>query len=169
MIGNMIAGALDIFIAQPKATGGTITSDTTHFYHTFTSNGTFTPLVALTTDLLVVAGGGGGGGFSSGGGAAGGGGAGGLCYQNGRSLTSGVGVTVTIGGGGAGGSGSANPAAGQNSLFGAVTALGGGYGSSHFSGGRTGGSGGSGGGASEWAGDWPGGTATQVNSDGATG
>lgn len=162
-------GIANAALGAPKATGGIITYDSTYFYHTFGASGTFTPQQSLTADVLVVAGGGGGGGFSSGQGAGAGGGAGGLCYQTGRSLTSGVGLTVTVGAGGNAGSGSANPTAGGNSTLGAITALGGGYGASHFSSGRTGGSGGSGGGASEWAGDWPGGTATQGNSDGATG
>jgi len=152
-----------------KATGGIVSSDGTYNYHMFPYSGTFTPTTAISADVLVIAGGGGGGGFSSGQGAGAGGGAGGLCYQAGRSLTAGVGLTVTVGAGGNAGTGSANPTAGGNSTLGTITALGGGYGASHFSGGQTGGSGGSGGGASEWAGNHSGGTATQGNSDGATG
>ena len=45
-----------------KATGGTVTSDSTYWYHTFTSNGTFVPNQSLSVEYLIVAGGGGGGG-----------------------------------------------------------------------------------------------------------
>ena len=48
--------------AGAKATGGTITTDGTYWFHTFTSSGTFTPTQSLTADMVVVAGGGGGGG-----------------------------------------------------------------------------------------------------------
>ena len=105
-----------------------------------------------TVDYLVVAGGGGGG-FDSG---AGGGGAGGLLYGT-TKIVSSSSYTITIGTGGAGattaaGGGQAN---GTNSVFGILTALGGGYGASYQNfnyptdGGR-GGNGGSGGGGSVW-------------------
>lgn len=85
------------------------------------------------------------------------GGAGGLCYQTGRSISSGTTYTVTIGGGGG------QEAPGSNSIFDTITALGGGMG--------CGGSGGSGGGG-YWNDDWvyvPAGLATQRDSGGATG
>jgi hypothetical protein len=55
----------------PKGTGGTISFSNNNFYHTFTSNGTFTPSSSFTASALAVGGGGGAG--SSGGGGGGGG------------------------------------------------------------------------------------------------
>ena len=46
----------------PAVSGGTLTSDATYYYRTFTSNGTLTVAnFSLTADILVVGGGGGGG------------------------------------------------------------------------------------------------------------
>ena len=42
-----------------KATGGTIYSDSSYYYHVFAANGTFAPTQSISADLLVVAGGGG--------------------------------------------------------------------------------------------------------------
>lgn len=117
-----------------KATGGTITYDAYgNVIHTFTSSGTFTPLVPLTgVDYLVVAGGGGGGygrDFSPAGSyGAGGGGAGGLrstvgATGGGGSLESQLSLTasaytVTVGAGGAGAtSDSVSGATGSNSVL----------------------------------------------------
>ena len=61
MLNNAIAVFAPNFVSSPKATGGTVTSDSTYWYHTFTSNGTFTPSQALSCDVVVVAGGAGGG------------------------------------------------------------------------------------------------------------
>ncbi|MEI6606292.1 MAG: glycine-rich domain-containing protein [Verrucomicrobiota bacterium] len=111
----------------------------------FTTNGTWTPPAGVTSiQLLVVAGGGGGGNN----GACGGGGAGGLKYYGAEAgaiassytVTPGATYTVTVGAGGA------VHASGQNSSFGAVTAVGGGYGGQRWY--EAGGVGGSGGGAS---------------------
>ncbi len=57
------------------ATGGTVTTSAGYTYHTFTGDGTFTPSIAGTVEVLVVAGGGGGGNASdrTGGGGGGGG------------------------------------------------------------------------------------------------
>jgi hypothetical protein len=145
-------------ISTAKATGGTVYFAADGYtYHKFTSSGTFTPSQALTADLLVV--GAGGGGAELGGG----GGAGGLLLQSGRSLSSGVGYTVTVNGGGAGGVGyGVTPGVGGTSVFDTVTANGGGYGGSA---GAAGGGGGSGGGG----GTNTGGAANQGNSGGATG
>ena len=96
---NVISGLIGVTPAappSPSATGGTITSDSTYYYHTFTSNGTFTPSKNLTCDYIVIAGGG-----SGGGGRAAGGGAGGLLPATSVSFTNAVGYTVTIGAGGA--------------------------------------------------------------------
>jgi hypothetical protein len=131
----------------PKATGGdVIDTDGTYWYHIFRSSGTFTPATALTCDYLVVAGGGAGG---QGGG---GGGAGGYLTSLGGSPLSvtATAYTVTIGAGGTGSSSSANPPAanqtsGTNSVFGAITATGGGRGGSYdVTSGANGGSGGGG-------------------------
>lgn len=126
-----------------KATGGTITYDSYGYvYHTFTSNGTFTPSQALSCDVLAIAGGGGGGST-----VAGGGGAGGLLYTSGSSVASGTNYAVVIGAGGAGGTSDSNGIAGSNSTFNSLTAIGGGAGGGYGTVGNDGGAGGSGGGA----------------------
>ena len=105
-IANADTGAL--------ATGGIITYDSTYYYHTFGSSGTFTPKQSLTADVLVVAGGGGGGSSA----AAGGGGSGGIIYASSYSLSA-TGYSITVGAGGAGDSGNGNNStAGGNSQFG---------------------------------------------------
>ena len=120
------------------ATGGVITYDSTYYYHTFGSSGTFTPKQSLTADILVVAGGGGGSG--------GGGGAGGLLGFASQSLTA-TGYTVTVGSGGAGQNNIAtNGSNGGDSQFGALTLVKGGGGGAQQAGGGAGQNGGSGGG-----------------------
>jgi hypothetical protein len=108
-----------------KATGGIISEDATHWYHTFGASGAFVPKQALTCDVLVVAGGGGGG---ANGGAVGpgGGGAGGLIGLSAQSLSV-TSYPVTVGAGGVGGT-AAYPTNGNNSVFNSNTAVGGGYG-----------------------------------------
>lgn len=133
-------------VAPPTVTGGTLASDATYYYRTFTSNGTLgISGGSVTFDVLVVAGGGsGGGGYSasppiySGGG----GGAGGLVYLSSQALNSNQ--SITIGGGAVGVNKSF--ANGSNTVFGSTTAIGGG------GGGVAGsvGSGGSGGGGGNW-------------------
>jgi len=114
----------------------------------FTTSGTFSvPSPVTSVDVLVVAGGGSGGQQHGGGG-----GAGGLIYFPGYPVTPGGTVSVTVGNGGQGGTGSvpAPNATGQDSVFGTLTAKGGGggsYGPDNPLGGRGGGQGGSGGGA----------------------
>jgi len=164
------------------ATGGDIiTNDGTYWIHTFLSSGTFTPIKALSCDLLVVAGGAGGGGSdSSGRTAGGGGGAGGYLEQTSRSVAVGS-YNVVIGAGGAQGlsGAAATPSLvtrgfnGSNSIFAAVTAIGGGGGQGGGGTGalngspNTGGSGGGGGAGNTVF--YAGAAATQGNSDGATG
>ena len=127
-----------------KATGGTVYSDDTYYYHVFGSTGTFTPLSALTADVLVVAGGGGG--------SRGGGGAGGLAYYASQSLTA-TGYTCTVGGGGAGatdsegGNGVKGTSGGNSSFTGLTAAVGGGGAGADNSSNNNGLSGGSGGGS----------------------
>ena len=133
---------------SPYATGGdTIMTDGTYWYHTFKATGIFTPLKALTCDVLVVAGGGGGNTVSGVGSSnrGGGGGAGGLLYSASQSVSSAQTVTV-----GAGGSRGVYPSTystnGVNSQFGSITASVGG-GTSNVSAAAS--SGGSGGGGNE--------------------
>jgi len=104
---------------------------------TFNSSGTFSvPSGLSSVNVLVVAGGGGGGKMHYPAGAyhhaGGGGGAGGLIYRPGFSVTPGGTITVTVGNGGSGGAGNydsgCNPVNGQDSVFGTLTAKGGGKG-----------------------------------------
>ena len=144
----------------------------------FTSSGTFSvPSGVTAVDVLVVAGGAGGGGAPQ---AGGGGGAGGLIYRPGFTVTPGGTITVTVGDGGAGGSG--NPSApgdaypgrkggtGQDSVFGTLTAKGGGGGGTHPNASPTaqGNPGGSGGGGGARSGG-SGGSATQPSQPGESG
>ena len=151
----------------------------------FTSSGTFSVPTGITSvDVLVVGGGGGGGAV-----AAGGGGAGGLIFMPGYPVTPGGTVPVTVGCGGQGSGTSASPTtpaypsrpasdhipgtAGQDSVFGQLTAKGGGYGGGKYpapqSGPGAGGSGGSGGaGGSTSPGGGPG-SATQPTQPGNSG
>jgi len=117
----------------PPITGGTVTYDGGYTVRTFTSSGTFITPIGLTADILVVAGGGGGG--------AGGGGAGGLIYSTSTSISAGT-TTVTVGTGGVVGSVSAQGGNGENSIFGTLTAIGGGGGGAYNFDGISGGSGG---------------------------
>jgi len=152
-----------------KAIGGTVTSDSNYWYHTFTTSGMFTPTQNLNVDYLVVAGGGGGGGNQAAGG--GGGGlrctvgatGGGGAVESPLSLTSNTNYTVLIGAGGAGSNNSVGNN-GSNSVFSTITAIGGGGGAGggNASSGATGGSGGGGAGGNGGAGGAGGsGTANQ--------
>ena len=101
-----------------------------------------TKSILSAVEVLVVAGGGGGGGGDVGSG----GGAGGLIYSSVHSITPGSAITATVGDGGAGSSTyNIDGSNGGNSVFGALTAIGGGGGASWSSGtGQDGGSGGGG-------------------------
>lgn len=132
--------------SSAKASGGNIvTTDGTYWYHAFTSSGTFIPSSALTADVLVVAGGGGGG--NGGGAGGGGGGAGGVRAFSSQSLAANTTYPAIVG---AGGVGAINyrflTSSGGNSIFGSLSASGGGYGGTYQTSGN-GGAGGSGGGA----------------------
>ena len=112
----------------------------------FTSSGTFSvPSGVSAVDVLVIAGGGSGANAPGNGG--GGGGAGGLIYRPGFTVTPGGTVTVTVGCGGPyAASSSPRPAGiGQDSIFGTLTAKGGGAGGTHNQNALSGGSGGGGG------------------------
>jgi hypothetical protein len=95
-------------------TGGTLTTDSTYAYRTFTANGTLAiSNQSLTGVEFIVLGGGGGGGGA-------GGGAGGLFYASGQTLTTGS-RSVTVGAGGPPGNGNIT-SAGADSTFGSFTA-----------------------------------------------
>ena len=115
--------------AAPVVTGGSLSSDATYYYRTFTSNGTLTVSnLSLTADYFVVAGGGGGGSarrFTSGTyfeyAAGGGGGAGGRVETSTTIPVNSYAITI----GGGGGSNSS----GSDTTFGSLaTAIGGGGG-----------------------------------------
>ena len=116
------------------ATGGTITSSGAYTIHTFTTSGTFTPIVSGNVEYLVVAGGGGG---SSGATGAGGGGGGGG-FRTGTLAVTAQAYTVTVGTGGAIGT------KGNDSSFSSITSTGGGKGGKGDGGETAGGNGGSG-------------------------
>lgn len=104
MIGVITAGLtfMQPPAVKPVVTGGTLTSDATYYYRTFTSGGTLGVSAAdLTCDVLVV--GGGGGGCVGTSGSAYGGGAAGAIVNEQFSKTAPIGSnTVTVGSGGAG-------------------------------------------------------------------
>jgi hypothetical protein len=145
----------------------TITEDLQYTAHTYTTPGTysFTPNNSGNVEVMVVAGGGAGGaapnGYWEGGG---GGGAGGLIYNTAYAVTSGQPTTVTVGNGGTAASATAGTSGG-NSVFGSITAIGGGRGAGGYNYAYTGGSGGGGGGGGVY---YPGqaGTAGQGNAGG---
>jgi hypothetical protein len=118
------------------------------------------PAGVSSVEVLVIAGG--GGGISSNGAGGGGGGAGGLVYNASYLVTPAQEITVTVGNGGVVGLNYAPPAGnGNNSVFGGITALGGGGGGYGSINGSNGGSGGGGGYY-----DTKGGETTQGNSNG---
>jgi len=123
--------------------------------HTFTNSGTFTPVSSGSVDVLVVGGGGGGGQRY-----AGGGGAGGLILTNAYPVKEDTSYPVIVGAGGAGAFSiddefkAGTP--GSNSVFGAITAMGGGGGRTYS--GIYNGAGGSGGGGAGGGSNSAGGT-----------
>ena len=126
----------------------------------FTSSGTFSvPSGISSVNVLVVAGGGGAGSTHSGGG-----GAGGLIYRPGFTVTPGGTVTVTVGDGGASSTSATGHSNGQNSVFGTLTAVGGGKSGTNQTPGSNGGSGGGCG-----YGQSQGGTANQPTQSGDSG
>ena len=136
-----IVGAREPF----SATGGTLdtTSRSGYKIHTFTSPGTFTVTgTPATVEYLVVAGGGGAAAQTT----VGGGGAGG--FRSGTLAVFPGDYTVTRGGGGAGGPWDTDGSKGANSVFGPITATGGGFGGADETQGGPGGSGGGSGGSS---------------------
>ena len=154
----LVLGLAAVQAADNTGTGGTITySDANgsnavvsppyisgYVIHTFTNSGTYGNSYAVNADVLVVAGGGGGGMRHGGAG-----GAGGMIYSNAYSISPGD-HTVTVGVGGAGADTADDNlkagAPGSNSVFGTITAIGGGGGRTYA--GTYDGAGGSGGGGS---------------------
>ena len=145
---------------------------------------TFNVPVGVSSAQVVVVAGGGGGGTRNSGGASGGtdggsaGGAGGMIDHPAYPLTPGGSVPVTVGGGGGGGgngygSGQTPGQNGSNSVFDALTALGGGYGGcgplSPNPGGPGGSGGGEGGGGGTTGGTAARGTGLQPSQPGASG
>ena len=127
-----------VYIGYPSVTGGTLSSDSTYYYRTFTGNGNLVVSSGnVTADALMVAGGGAGGSGSGGGG---GGGAGGLIYISGKSISPNT-YSIVVGGG----SPIYTQSTGSNTTFSTTTAYGGGTGGNGND--QTGSSGGSGGGA----------------------
>lgn len=113
---------------QCNATGGSsITASGSHFVHTFTAGGTFTPKQSMDVEYLVVGGGGGGGPVSNRR-MAGGGGGGGNVVTGTVSVTANTGYTITIGSGGTAGSGTTRGGTGGTSSFGALASADGGGG-----------------------------------------
>jgi len=122
-------------------TGGTISNSGGYRIHTFNSSDTFVNTIGdLSVEYLIIAGGGGGGGRHGGGGGAGGyrssvvgeNSGGGASAESKLTLSTGN-YTVTVGAGGAGGAGNAGSDAvvgqkGSDSVFNAITSIGGGGG-----------------------------------------
>lgn len=119
----------------PTVTGGTLASDSTYYYRTFTSTANLVTSGALTADVFVLAG---GGGANGNGNAVGGGGAGGFRTSTDMSFSSGT-YQVVVGSGGSGSSDGSSATNGSNSSINNFTSTGGGK--SQTSGGSGGGGG----------------------------
>jgi len=65
-INTAVTRSFNIIVPVPTITGGSLTSDATYYYRTFTSSGNFITNTALSCDYLIVAGGGSGGVWSEG-------------------------------------------------------------------------------------------------------
>jgi len=154
----------------PTITGGTLTSDSTYYYRTFTGNGTLSVTnAALTADILTIAGGGGGGAR-----AGGGGGAGGVVYTGSQPLSTNT-YSVTVGGPGSGNSVQAGVPGTQgsnSSITGgslSLTAAVGGGGGGAFAGPPTTGGSGGGGNDTEGSASWATGASGTTNQGNAGG
>lgn len=123
------------------ATGGAITYADGYTIHSFTSSGTFTVTSSGVVEYLIIGGGGAGAGSNGAGDyGVGAGGSGGWLEGIGHAVTV-QGYAVTVGAGGTGGT-VADGGSGGNSVFDALTAIGGGGGDGDAGGGLNGGSGG---------------------------
>jgi len=143
--------SFSIIVPAPVVSGGTLSSDSTYYYRTFTTGSNLViSNYTLPAEVVLIAGGGGGAG---GNGDSGGGGAGGLLYAS-SSYAANT-YPVVIGSGGAGGAGQGKTGTnGLNSTFSNLTAIGGGGGGgwNDNNGGQNGGSGGGAGGSINVAG-----------------
>jgi len=143
-MGNASAESSSITIGLPEVTGGTLASDSTYYYRTFTSSGNLVVSKgSVSMDVLSIAGGGAGGGPATGVYYVhGGGGAGGARYDASYSASPGT-YSLTVGAGGSGRIAGDSGNNGSNSQFGSLTAaVGGGGGAATGNYGRSGGSGG---------------------------
>jgi len=174
--GSTNSVTLSLNVTNIVVTGGTLTTDGTYLYRTFTSTGTLAISGGTITGTYIMGGGGAGGASGNGGayGGGGGGGAGGFREPNSAVLTGSYGIT--IGAGGSGGPNGNNGTPGSTTSFNGISAGGGGNGGQ--GGGTSGapgsnGGGGSGGGGGGYAGgNYSGGSAGGVglsNAGGATG
>lgn len=160
--------------ASVNATGGTITFSGGNKIHTFNTSGTFTPTVSGNVTVQVVGAGASGGGGTSGGLGGGGGGAGQFVPPQTYAITAGVPITVTIGAKGSSVAALTQGIDGGSTIFGSITAIGGGKGGKGNSvtaldngtNGGNGASGGGGGGARAGFGPSTAGTGTAGNNGG---
>lgn len=164
------SGSISNFIG---ATGGTVTEVGNYRLHTFTTSGTVNFTVATlgnspntVVEYLVVAGGGAGGNDRTMGYSGGGGGAGGFLTATSFTVAA-TSYTVTVGAGGAVGPSATVGSPGGDSVFGTITATGGGVGARGHN--VAGGPGGSGGGGSGGSGGGAGGTSTASPNQGNNG
>jgi len=155
-----VSGTFKVSGADLILSGGAVTTSGADIIQTFNSSGTLNVTGSGNVQVLVIAGGGGGGMDISGGG-----GGGGYQYNASYAVTTGA-YTVTVGTGGAGEitSGASKGDDGTNSVFGTITATGGGGGGSGSN--RNGANGGSGGGGADNAGQGLGGTGSQGSNGG---
>lgn len=170
------SSTLSLNVTNIIVSGGTLTSDGTYLYRTFTSSGTLS-VSGGTVDGTYILGGGGAGGASGNGGSYGGGGGGGAGGFRAPSTSTFSGTyNVIIGAGGSGGSNGNNGTPGSTTTFNGISGGGGGNGGQ--GGGTSGasgnnGGGGSGGGGGGYAGgNYNGGSAGGVglsNAGGGTG
>jgi hypothetical protein len=138
--GNTADRTFTITVGSPTVSGGTLASDATYYYRTFTgTNNLVVSNAPVSADILVIAGGGGGGNNRGGGG-----GAGGVLYTASQTLAPAT-YTCSVAGGG-----SAYTNGGSSSFIGgsvSLTGIGGGRGADDSQ--QFGSAGGSGGGS--WA------------------
>jgi hypothetical protein len=170
--------SFSITCVAPSLTGGTLSSDSTHYYRTFTESGTLAVSNASVSLECLAIGGGGAGGYTTSGWSGGGGGSGGAAYHSGLSFPIGN-YSVLIGQGGpgptTGQSSNRGPNGGDSSLAtssSTIIGYGGGGGAGYNGAYTTGATGGSGGGGEHTAGtssatQGAGGTAAYGNIGGA--
>jgi hypothetical protein len=136
--GDSIASSISnsVYTGLSTVTGGTLSSDSTYYYRTFTSTANLiVSNVAINMDVLAVGGGGSSGDQTN---VNAGGGAGGLVYETGKSFTAQT-YSVQVGAGGNSGASFSN---GTNSTISNIIAVGGGRGASETTAATSGGSGG---------------------------